>query len=153
MKDRFRLRYRGRHCRLRLHRLRRLSLNLKFGAFRHSSPVSLPSRGLRATLFQAIDTCSHPAYRFARMKNKVLAAAIVVATLAIAFSLLSSKGMLPLPPLVPTTFRWLVIALIAAIAARRRSLTSWILVGLLAGVEVGHDFPLFAANQIGRAHV
>ncbi len=80
------------------------------------------------------------------MKNKVLAAAIVVATLAIAFSLLSSKGMLPLPPLVPTTFRWLVIALIAAIAARRRSLTSWILVGLLAGVEVGHDFPLFAAN-------
>ena len=78
------------------------------------------------------------------MKNKILATAIAVATLAIALSLLSSKG--ALPPLIPTTLRWLGIALIAASAVKRRSLTLWILVGLLAGVEVGHDFPLFATN-------
>jgi proton glutamate symport protein len=95
---------------------------------------------------QTIDTPPHPAYRSARMKNKILAAAIAVATLAIAFSLPSSKGILPLPPLVPMTLRWLAIALIAASAVKRRSLTSWILVGLLAGVEVGHDFPSFATN-------
>src|SRR5438128_10126595 len=78
------------------------------------------------------------------MKNKSLAPAVAVATLAIALSLLSAKT--ALPPLIPTTLRWLGIALIAAIAVKRRSLTPWILVGLLAGVEVGHDFPSFAAN-------
>src|SRR5258706_15413239 len=78
------------------------------------------------------------------MKNKILPAAIAVATLAIGLPLLTSKG--TLPPLIPTTLRWLGIALIAASAAKRRSLTPWILVGLLAGIEVGHDFPSFAAN-------
>ena len=91
----------------------------------------------------AIDTRSHPAYRSAPMKNKILAAAIAVATLAIALSLLGGKS---LPPLVPMILRWLGIALIAASAVKRRSLTPWILVGLLAGIEVGHDFPSFAAN-------
>ena len=42
--------------------------------------------------------------------------------------------------------RWIGIALIAARAFRRRSLTAWIFVGLLAGAEVGHDWPLFAVN-------
>ena len=65
------------------------------------------------------------------MKNKILVATIAVATLAIAISLLSSKGTLPLPPFLPMALRWLSIALIAASAAKRRSLTSWILVGLL----------------------
>jgi proton glutamate symport protein len=80
------------------------------------------------------------------MKNRILAAAIAVATLATLFSLLSSQGMLPLPPLVPMTLRSLAIALITATAIQRQSLTSWILVGLLAGAEVGHDFPSFATN-------
>ncbi len=78
------------------------------------------------------------------MKNKTLAAAVAVATLAIALSLLSEKT--ALPPLIPLTLRWLGIALIAASAVKRRSLTPWILVGLLAGIEIGHDFPSFAAN-------
>ncbi|MCU1241453.1 MAG: dicarboxylate/amino acid:cation symporter, partial [Candidatus Acidoferrum typicum] len=78
------------------------------------------------------------------MKNKILPVAIAVATLAIALSLLSGNG--TLPPLIPTTLRWLGIALIAASSVKRRSLTPWIFVGLLAGVEVGHDFPSFATN-------
>src|SRR5258705_2252189 len=78
------------------------------------------------------------------MKNKILAAAVAFVTLAIALSLLSEKTALPL--LIPLTLRWLGIALIAASAVKRRSLTPWILVGLLAGIEVGHDFPSFAAN-------
>src|SRR5258705_11002137 len=78
------------------------------------------------------------------MKTKPLAAAVTVATLAIALSLLSGKT--ALHPLIPLTLRWLGIALIAASAVKRRSLTPWILVGLLAGAEVGHDFPQIAAN-------
>src|ERR1700746_2533883 len=78
------------------------------------------------------------------MKNKILPAAIAVATLAVALSLLSGKT--ALPSQIPMILRWLGIVLIAASAVKRRSLTPWILVALLAGVEVGHDFPLFAAN-------
>jgi proton glutamate symport protein len=80
------------------------------------------------------------------MKNKILAATIAIATLAIAVSLLAGKGMLPLPPFLPLALRWLGIALIAAAAIRRRSLTPWILVGLLAGAELGHDWPRVAVH-------
>jgi proton glutamate symport protein len=48
--------------------------------------------------------------------------------------------------LAATVLRWLAIALIAAYATSRRSLTGWILVGLLAGAELGHDAPAVAAK-------
>jgi proton glutamate symport protein len=80
------------------------------------------------------------------MKNKIFAAAMGAATLATVFSLLSGTGILSLQPFIPMTLRWLALVLIAAIAIQRRSLTSWILVGLLAGAEVGHDFASFATN-------
>src|SRR6202043_1919368 len=48
--------------------------------------------------------------------------------------------------IVGEVLRWLAIVLIAAIAIRRRSLTSWILVGLLAGAETGHDWPGIAVK-------
>ena len=79
------------------------------------------------------------------MKNKVLLAAAAIATLAIAFLLWRAEFILS-GSVIGQALRWLVIILIAAIAAKRRSLTSWILVGLLAGAEVGHDFPQIAAN-------
>jgi proton glutamate symport protein len=73
------------------------------------------------------------------MKNKLLLAAILSATIAIAASLFAGAQILPLPALIPLLLRWLAIALIAACATSRRSLTAWILVGLLAGAELGHD--------------
>jgi proton glutamate symport protein len=42
--------------------------------------------------------------------------------------------------------RWLAILLIAAYATSRRSLTAWILAGLLAGAELGYDAPSAAAK-------
>jgi proton glutamate symport protein len=80
------------------------------------------------------------------MKNKFLAAAAVAATIAIAASLLAGTQILPLPALVPAILRWLAIFFIAAYATSRRSLTTWILVGLLAGAEFGHDWPSVAVN-------
>jgi proton glutamate symport protein len=80
------------------------------------------------------------------MKNKLLAAAVVAAAIAIAASLLAGTYLLPLPALLPTLPRWLAILLIAAYATSRRSLTSWIFVGLLAGAEFGHDWPSVAVN-------
>ena len=73
------------------------------------------------------------------MKNRLLAAAIVAGTIAIAASLLAGAQIVAL-------LRWLAIVLIAANATSRRSLTGWILVGLLAGAELGHDAPSFAVK-------
>jgi proton glutamate symport protein len=75
------------------------------------------------------------------MKNKLLGAVLVAATVAIGASLLVSWNLVPLPALVPLILRWVVIVLIAAYSTSRRSLTGWIFVGLLAGAELGHDWP------------
>jgi proton glutamate symport protein len=80
------------------------------------------------------------------MKNKLLAAAMLAATIAIVVSLLSAAQVAALPALVPILLRWLAIVLIAGYAASRRSLTAWILVGLLAGAELGHDWPTVAVK-------
>jgi proton glutamate symport protein len=80
------------------------------------------------------------------MKNRLLGAVLVAATLAIAASLLVSWNLIPLPVLVPLILRWAAILLIAGYATSRRSLTGWIFVGLLAGAELGHDWPNVAIN-------
>ncbi len=80
------------------------------------------------------------------MKSKFLAAAILTATIAIAASLLAGAQMLLLPALVPTLLRWLAILIFAADATSRRSLTTWIFVGLLAGAEFGYEWPSIAVD-------
>ncbi|HET9284763.1 MAG TPA: cation:dicarboxylase symporter family transporter [Candidatus Angelobacter sp.] len=49
------------------------------------------------------------------------------------------------PHLLAVT-RWIAIAAFCAYAWVRRSLTTWIMVGILLGAEVGHDFPALAKN-------
>ena len=80
------------------------------------------------------------------MKDKFLEATILTATIAIAALLLAGAQMLPQPALVSTLLRWLAILLIAAYATSRRSLTTWIFVGLLAGAEFGQDWPSIAVK-------
>ncbi len=80
------------------------------------------------------------------MKNKWLAAAVVAGTIAVAATLLAAAQILPLPAFAPVALRCLAIFLIAAYATSRRSLTTWIFVGLLAGAELGHDAPSVAVN-------
>jgi proton glutamate symport protein len=78
------------------------------------------------------------------MRNKLLAAVLVAATVAIAVSLLASWGVVSVPAVALVILRWVAITLIAAYATSRRSLTGWIFVGLLAGAELGHDWPSVA---------
>src|SRR5437899_8552165 len=80
------------------------------------------------------------------MKNKLFAAAVVTATIAVAASLLAGAHVLPLPASILALLRWLAILLIAAYATLRRALTTWIFVGLLAGAEFGPDWPSIAVN-------
>jgi proton glutamate symport protein len=78
------------------------------------------------------------------MKNSILAAMVVAATVAIAVSLLDGWGVVSPPEVVPVILRWVAIALLAWYAGLKRSLTAWIVVGLAAGAELGHDWPSMA---------
>jgi proton glutamate symport protein len=45
-----------------------------------------------------------------------------------------------------TVLRWTAIAMLAVVAVRRRTLTPWIFVAMVAGAEIGFDAPGFAVN-------
>jgi proton glutamate symport protein len=45
-----------------------------------------------------------------------------------------------------TTVRWVAIVVLAAFATRRRTLTPWIFVAMVAGAELGFDAPAFAIH-------
>ncbi len=75
------------------------------------------------------------------MKNKLLVAGVVASAVAMGASLLQGWDVVSMPAVAPLILRWAAIALIAAYATSRRSLTGWIFVGLLAGAELGHDWP------------
>ncbi len=49
-------------------------------------------------------------------------------------------------PRVLTTSRWVALLAFCAYARSRRSLTTWIAVGILVGAEFGHDWPARAAS-------
>lgn len=79
-------------------------------------------------------------------KRRLLIACLIVYTIAIALSLASRYGVLHVPAASLAGIRWLAILLLAAYATARRSLTVWILVGLLAGAELGYDAPATAVK-------
>ena len=61
-------------------------------------------------------------------------------------TLLTANNAVALPPAVPTAARWLALLALAAAVAPRRSLTLWIVVSMLVGIELGHDLPSVALN-------
>ena len=80
------------------------------------------------------------------MKTKILFVAAAVLAAAIALELLSESGWLHVSRGLLEGVRWGAILCIAAYAAARRSLTAWIIVGMIAGVEIGHDWPSIAVK-------
>ena len=55
-------------------------------------------------------------------------------------------GWAALPPLVLLCARWIALALLFAYGCLRRSLTTWIVVSMFIGAEIGHDWPHLATN-------
>jgi Na+/H+-dicarboxylate symporter len=49
-------------------------------------------------------------------------------------------------PVLGGVLRWAAILFFAVYAARKRSLTAWIVVGMVAGIEFGHDWPTRAVQ-------
>jgi proton glutamate symport protein len=80
------------------------------------------------------------------MKNRLLISAAIVAAIAILISFASNAGASWAPENVALALRWAAILLLAGYAWARRSLTSWIAVGLFAGAQFGHDWPATAVR-------
>jgi len=59
---------------------------------------------------------------------------------------LSRMGVASLPSSILFASRWIAIVLLFVYGCFRRSLTTWIIVSMLVGAEIGHDWPNFATN-------
>lgn len=49
-------------------------------------------------------------------------------------------------PMAMMLVRWVAIAALLAYGFAKRSLTAWILIAMVVGAEIGHDFPALATN-------
>jgi len=67
--------------------------------------------------------------------------AILLLLLALALTVLAAYQVISLPDAVPATARWLALAALGAALAPKRSLTLWIVLSMLVGIELGHDAP------------
>jgi len=79
------------------------------------------------------------------MKTKSLFLTIGAFTI-LAILFVVSHYFTPLPPALLFTIRWIAIASFALYAFFKRSLTTWILVAMIAGASIGHDWPHVAVN-------
>jgi len=79
-------------------------------------------------------------------KSRYLLVAILFLLLAGILTALSAYKVVALPSTVPTAVRWVALLVLAAAVAPRRSLTLWIVISMLVGIELGHDAPGVAMN-------
>ena len=79
------------------------------------------------------------------MKHKFLIAGLILYLIAAVISVASHHGF-AINPLVGEIIRWAAVIALILFGYSQRSLTTWILVCMVLGAEVGNDFPHFAEN-------
>src|SRR5215475_8008507 len=90
----------------------------------------------------ALEACDE--IRIPIMKKSFIFAALAICVSAI-LSVLAPAGASVLSVLSWAT-RWLAIGALVLYALQKRTLTTWILVAMVAGAVLGHDFPQLAVN-------
>jgi proton glutamate symport protein len=81
-----------------------------------------------------------------RFDRLVSMACISAISLNVVLFVLLSNGWLQLNPSLFVSFRVFTVGLLLLFAVRRRSLTIWILISMVAGAEFGYDLPHVAKN-------
>jgi proton glutamate symport protein len=71
---------------------------------------------------------------------------LVFFTIATILHIADNYGMLTMPPLLLVASRWITWVFVILYAVYKRSLTTWILVSMIIGTEIGLNFPAFAQN-------
>ena len=80
------------------------------------------------------------------MKRPLLLAALVMMGLAAPLHLVAYLNVVSLPHSVLFATRWITLTLLFGYGCMKRSLTTWIVVSMLLGAEIGFDWPNFASN-------
>ena len=78
------------------------------------------------------------------MKQKLPFAIFIATTIAIVLGVLNFYGWAEIPPIAATVTRWITLILMVTLAIQRKSLTTWIVVSMFLGLEVGFSFPAVA---------
>ncbi|MDO7852217.1 dicarboxylate/amino acid:cation symporter [Hymenobacter convexus] len=79
-------------------------------------------------------------------KSRLLPIALVCLVLAGLLTALNANHLLALPEAALLAARWLALLALAVAVYPRRSLTLWIVLAMLVGIELGHDAPAVALN-------
>ncbi|MGH9522932.1 MAG: dicarboxylate/amino acid:cation symporter [Terriglobales bacterium] len=80
------------------------------------------------------------------MKRAALISALALALLAALLYVIAHYGGAAIPASITAGVRWAAILALCFYAVAKRSLTTWILVSMFLGAEIGHDFPAFATS-------
>jgi proton glutamate symport protein len=81
------------------------------------------------------------------MKNSHLVIVGLIAfALTSAITFLDETGVLNVSSQLLTILRWLSILALVIYGVKKKSLTTWILLSMIIGAEIGHDFPAFSQN-------
>jgi proton glutamate symport protein len=80
------------------------------------------------------------------MKTRSLISALALFFVAAVLFLGDRYGLFHAPAAATAVVRWMAIAALIVYAVAKRSLTTWILLSMVVGAEIGHDFPHFAVN-------
>lgn len=75
-----------------------------------------------------------------RFRNQALVPVITISLAAI-LTFLSHYNIVAVPPTALLFARWLAIAGLFVYGLKKKSLTSWILISMVVGAEIGNDFP------------
>ena len=79
-------------------------------------------------------------------QKRVIQFIFVLLTIATVLHLINFYFHLPIHPLVLIGSRWITWLFVILFAFQKRSLTTWILVSMIIGTEIGLNFPHFAQN-------
>jgi proton glutamate symport protein len=79
-------------------------------------------------------------------KQKIGLSALLLFTVVAILHFLHLRGWVVFDEALLITSRWIFIACLVLFAVYKRNLTTWILVSMALGIEIGLDFPVFSQN-------
>ncbi len=80
------------------------------------------------------------------MKTKTIIATLVLFLIAAVLAVGNHYGLFAVPVSALLIVRWLAIAALVGYGLARRNLTTWIVVAMVIGAEIGHDWPHFGTS-------
>jgi len=83
---------------------------------------------------------------YQRMRRKLAATVLILVAIAALAAACELFGIVHLSPSVLGATRWLALAAYVLYGCFSPSLTTWIIVAMFLGGEIGHDFPAFAVS-------